>query len=551
MDWLIELLMGDGVAHVIFVLALTIALGMLLAKVKIFGISLGATWILFVGIALSHFGMTLSSEISGFIKQFGLILFIFSIGMQVGPGFFASLRSGGLQKNLFTICIVLLGAVIAYSIHLITGTPMKTMIGVMSGSVISTPSLGAAEQTLYEVTGSNDSSLAQGYAVAYPFAVVSTIVMLSLIKKFSRNQQTINDDKAEDSKTNVSHLSILVENSKYNGLMLKELSRMVPFKFVVSRIRYIDGTIHPVEPTTIVHVGDRLNIIAEGVDSDALLRELGSLIPMNGKEWGLDNGKVMSRSVLVTRRSLHGKTLGDLKLRNSYNITVTRITRLGLDLLATPNFRLQMGDRLKIVGSESSVAAVAKFFGDSNEKLMAPNIIPIFVGIFLGVLLGCIPIVFPFIPQPIKLGLAGGPLIVAILLSRFGPNLRLITYTTKSANMMLREIGLSMFMAAVGLSAGSSFVSSIMGGGYIWALYAILINVIPFVLMTFIIMKVFRIDFSSVSGILSGSYTSPVTLAYANQLASNDVPSVNYATVYPMATFMRIIVAQSMVLFLI
>lgn len=555
MDWLSELLFGTGVAHVVFVLALTIAIGVSLGRIRIAGISLGSTWILFAGITFSHFGLVIQPDVNAFIKQFGLILFIFSIGLQVGPGFFASLRRGGLEKNLFMLLFVSLGILTAYTASVLTGTPITTMVGVMSGAVVSTPSLGAAEQTFFEMTGASDPSMAQGYAVAYPFAVVSSVLFLSLMKylmhidpeKEKQRMLAANTDVHEA----VEHLSVIVENSSLEGLTIGEIARRISCRFVVSRIRYIDGTILSVSNATKVHVGDRLYILTNETSAEDVVSAIGSLIPMSGKEWGHSGGNAVSRSVTVTRREIQGKTIGQLKLRNFYDVNVTRVSRAGVYLLATPDLKLQMGDILKIVGSENSLIDVAKFFGNSNDKLLVPNIIPIFIGIFLGVFLGSMPIAFPMMPQPVKLGLAGGPMIVAILLGRYGPSLGIVTYTTKSANMMLREIGLSMFMAAVGLSSGQGFVSSLLSGGSVWIFCALVITLLPALVTAFVIRYIFKKDFYTMSGIIAGSFTAPVMLDYANQQASSDIPSVNYATVYPLATFLRILAAQVMILLLL
>lgn len=536
----------------VFVLAFTIATGVLLERIRICGISLGATWILFAGIVFSHFGLVIQEDVNSFVKQFGLILFIFSIGLQVGPSFFASLRKGGVEKNLFMLLLVSLGIMTASVIAVLTDTPITTMVGVMSGAVISTPSLGAAEQTLFEATGTSDSSMAQGYAVAYPFAVVLSVILLSLMKRLmhvdpEKEKKRMAADN-NDQHVEVEHISLMVERREFDGLTVGEIAKRVPYRFVVSRIRFIDGTIETASNRTVVHVGDRMYVITNDISAKEIVSAIGSTIRMTRQEWGHEGGNVVSSTAIVSRRELHGKTLGQLKLRNHYDINVTRVSRAGVYLLATPDLRLQMGDKLKIVGSESSISDVAKFFGDSNEKLLVPNIIPIFIGIFIGVLLGSIPIAFPMMPQPIKLGLAGGPMIVAILLGRFGPSLKIVTYTTKSANMMLREIGLSMFMAGVGLSSGQGFVASLVSGGYVWIFYGLAITVIPFVITAFVIRKVFKKDYYTMSGIIAGSFTAPVMLAYANQQASSDVPSVNYATVYPLATFLRILAAQAMIL---
>lgn len=472
---------SGGIAHIMIIISLVIALGKILGRTKIFGISFGVTWVLFVGIVFGHFGLTLDSNLLHFLKEFGLILFVYSIGMQVGPGFFSSFRSGGLALNGLAMGVILMGVLTTIAIHFITGTDITTMTGIMSGAVTNTPGLGAAQQAYFDTTGQSANDIALGYAVAYPLGVIGCIMAFILIKKICYAKAPV---KKQDAVAN-----------------------------------------------------------AEKVEIDETAKE---------KKAEESKGYI-SRKILISKPKLNGVKLSSLHFPENLGATVVRINRAGVELQATPSTRLQYGDFVKVVGSAESVAAVEKVLGNSLKRLDHPNLIPIFIGIALGCILGSIPVMFPGIPQPVKLGLAGGPLIVSILISHFGPRFKVVTYATTSANLMIREIGIALFLACVGLEAGEGFIETIVhGGGLKWVLYGACITVIP-VFLGGVIGRVFlKLDYNTLIGLLSGCSTNPPALAYAGEQDRNsDAPAVGYATVYPLAMFLRVLAAQLMILMLI
>lgn len=552
MEWITSLFFGNSIAHTVFTLAITIAIGIALGKIKIAGISLGITWILFVGIALSSFGMQIDPTIIAFVKEFGLILFVYSVGMQVGPSFFSSFKQGGMRLVGIATTIVLLGVVTAYIIHLVTGTPISTMVGVLSGAVTNTPGLGAAQQAYTDSTGLTDPSIAMGYAVAYPLGVVGIIVSIALLRAFFR----IKLDKEKEALESASEskyaakISIELTNANLFGRSVVETRSLINRSFVVSRICRVDGRIEIANAATILAEGDRMLIICANEDVEAIEMMLGHQINMQHSDWINLDQQFISRRIIITQPHINGKSIGELRLRSSYAVNVTRVNRSGVDLIPEHNLELQIGDRLTVVGSEMAIDAVAKTLGNSMRRLREPNLISIFLGIFLGVLVGSIPIAIPGMPQAVKLGLAGGPLIVAILVSRFGAHYHLVTYTTMSANLMLREVGISLFLAAVGLSAGEGFVDTVVHqGGYMWVVYGIIITMLPILLVGIFARKVCKLNYFTLMGVIAGSMTNPPALAYSNATAGNDVPAVSYATVYPFMMFLRVLTAQLFVLF--
>lgn len=555
MSWINDLLWGQGIAHSILLLAVVIALGVQLGKIKIFGISLGVTWVLFVGILLSHFGFNMDPEVLHFVKEFGLILFVFSVGMQVGPGFFSSFKKGGITLNMLACAIVLLGAVVTIAIHYITGTPMATMVGVMSGAVTNTPGLGAAQQAFSDLFGRQDETIALGYAVAYPLGVVGIILSMLLIRyifrvNFTKENERLSEEE-QDKNQGATPISLIVKNPAIFNKSIAELSELLKHReFVISRI--MDHSTHTVEivsASTILHEDDRIFVITTEQDAETIKTFVGQEIEMDRKQWIPAKSQLISRRILVTKPELNGKRLGDLQLRRLHGINITRLNRAGVDLVATRSINLQIGDRLTVVGSEPAVAKVEELLGNSLKHLNEPNLITIFVGIALGVFLGSIPFIFPGIPQPVKLGLAGGPLIVAILISRFGYRYKLITYTTQSANLMLREIGIALFLACVGIGAGDGFVDTIIyKGGFTWIAYGFLITIIPLLIVGAIGRYFFKINYFSLIGLMAGSMTDPPALAYSNATTENDAPAVGYATVYPITMFLRVLTAQLLIL---
>ena len=552
MEWISSLFFGSSIAHTVFTLAITIAIGIALGKIKIAGISLGITWILFVGIALSSFGMQIDPTIIAFVKEFGLILFVYSVGMQVGPSFFSSFKQGGMRLVGIATAIVLGGVLTAYIIHLVTGTPIPTMVGVLSGAVTNTPGLGAAQQAYADSTGLTDPTIAMGYAVAYPLGVVGIIVSIVLLRaifriKLDKEKEAL--ESANESKY-AAKISIELTNTNLFGRSVQETRGLINRSFVVSRICRANGTIEIANANTVLAENDKMLIICASEDVEAIEMMLGHQINMQHSDWLNLDQQFISRRIIITQSHINGKTIGELRLRSSYAVNVTRVNRSGVDLIPEHNLELQIGDRLTVVGSEMAIDAVAKALGNSMRRLREPNLISIFLGIFLGVLVGSIPIAIPGMPQAVKLGLAGGPLIVAILISRFGAHYRLVTYTTMSANLMLREVGISLFLAAVGISAGEGFIDTVVNqGGYMWVLYGIIITMLPILLVGIFARKVFKLNYFTLMGVVAGSMTNPPALAYSNATAGNDVPAVSYATVYPFMMFLRVLTAQLFVLF--
>ena len=553
MEWFVELITGSGIAHSILVLALVISIGLLLGKIKIFGISLGTTWILFFGIFLGHLGLEIDHNVLHFLKEFGLILFIFSIGMQVGPSFFSSFKQGGITLNLLASGVVLLGVITTVVIHLITGVPIATMVGILSGAVTNTPGLGAAQQTYTDITGGLDPNIATAYAVAYPLGVVGIIMSFILFRYiFSINFAKENSilDEQDQSKMSEAHMfSLQVMNPSIFGKNLKDIKQLIEKEFVISRVLHSrTGTLAVPQTNTPLNENDKVLVVSNLKNIEMIEALIGKRLDMNREEWNKLDSQLISRRISITKSEINGRSIGSLRLRNLFGINITRVNRAGVDLIADSRLHLQIGDRVTVVGAEEDIANVEKFLGNSMKRLREPNLISIFIGIALGVLVGSIPFMFPGIPQPVKLGLAGGPLIVAILLSKFGPKYKLVTYTTMSANLMLREIGIAIFLACVGLGAGGNFVETVMNGGYIWIGYGVIITVVPLLIIGFIGRKGCKLNYFTLMGLLAGSMTDPPALSYANSSAGNDIPSVSYATVYPLTMFLRVITAQLLIL---
>ena len=552
MEWLYTLFTGDGIAHTVIVVSLVITLGILLGKVKVKGISFGVTWILFVGIAAGHIGFTVEPQTLNFIKEFGLILFVFSIGLQVGPGFISSLKEGGIKLVGCAVAIVLLGVATTYVIYLVTDTPMPTMVGVLSGAVTNTPGLGAAQQAYADATGIDDPTIALGYAVAYPLGVVGIILSMIFVRvatrvNFADENKALEEMSGE--RNYADRLSVLFSNGALDGKNIAHLSTLINRSFVISRIMHNDGSITIADGDSVLKVGDRLRLICSPEDTEAIVAFLGQRIEISMEEWGagqLSQKQLVSRRIIITKPEINGKRLSDLHLRTKYGINITRINRSGIDLIPYQGMELQMGDRVMVVGNETAIEQVAGVLGNSLKKLREPQLLTIFLGIALGVLLGSIPLMN--IPQPVKLGLAGGPLIVAILIGRFGPHFHLVTYTTMSANLMLREVGLALFLAGVGISAGDGFIEAIADGGYRWIGYGVIITVVPIILVGLFARLRLKMSYYTLMGLIAGSTTDPPALGYASGAAGNDMPAVGYATVYPVVMFLRVLTAQLLIL---
>ena len=563
MDWLLELFEPNNLSlpSTIILYSVVIFTGINLGKIKIFGVSLGVTFVLFVGLLLGHFGYTTSPEVLNFLRDFGLILFIFSIGMQVGPGFFSSFKEGGIRMNLLALLGISLNVAVMLAIYYIQGgaegsTSISQMVGIMQGAVTNTPGLGAAQQTFLQVVpdgGNVSQQMSMGYAAAYPLGVIGIILTMILIKaifKIDNAKETAELEAESNNSELAPHMMTLrVTNDLIDGLNMLKLHTLISADYVVSRIEQPDG--HVIIPTskTEVHLGDLCLIVCQAQDEEIFNRFIG---PSVEKKWEMEQGPVVSRRVLVTRTEYNGVKLGSLHLHDGYQLNVTRVNRAGMDLVASPGLRLQMGDRLTVVGKLTDIDNLAAKLGNSMKRLNEPNLITMFIGIFLGIVVGCIPLQFPGMTVPMKLGLAGGPLIVAILLSAYGHKIHLVTYTNSSANLLLRELGICLFLASVGIAAGKNFAATVFTPeGATWVLYGFAITMIPLLVMGIVARAKYKMNYFTICGMISGSYTDPPALAYGNKIANNDAPAVSYSTVYPLTMFMRVVAAQLVILFFI
>lgn len=563
MDWLLELFKPNNLSlpSTIILYSVVIFTGIYLGKIKIFGVSLGVTFVLFVGLLLGHFGYTTSPEVLNFLRDFGLILFIFSIGMQVGPGFFSSFKEGGIRMNLLALLGISLNVAVMLAIYYIQGgaegsTSISQMVGIMQGAVTNTPGLGAAQQTFLQVVpdgGNVSQQMSMGYAAAYPLGVIGIILTMILIKVIFKIDNAKETAELEAESTNselAPHMMTLrVTNDLIDGLNMLKLHTLISADYVVSRIEKPDG--HVIIPTskTEVHLGDLCLIVCQAQDEEIFNRFIG---PSVEKKWEMEQGPVVSRRILVTRTEYNGVKLGSLHLHDGYQLNVTRVNRAGVDLVASSGLLLQMGDRLTVVGKLSDIDNLASKLGNSMKRLNEPNLITMFIGIFLGIVVGCIPLQFPGMTVPMKLGLAGGPLIVAILLSAYGHKIHLVTYTNSSANLLLRELGICLFLASVGIAAGKNFAATVFTPeGATWVLYGFAITMIPLLVMGIVARAKYKMNYFTICGMISGSYTDPPALAYGNKIANNDAPAVSYSTVYPLTMFMRVVAAQLVILFFI
>ena len=553
MEWFKDLLWNETVAHTIFLYSIVIAVGVFLGKRKIRGVSLGITFVLFAGIAMGHFGFTVNHQVVEFIRDFGLILFVFSIGLQVGPGFFSSFKKGGLILNLMALVIVLLGGLVTLLIHFLSGTSLQMLVGVMSGAVTNTPGLGAAQNALAQVgvsgAGPEIPDIGLGYAVAYPFGVLGIILSMIVLRKVLRidavKEMEILQNEMHPAEALPEKLNVLVNNPGVFNKSVADISKLFGNGIVISRVLH-NGEMLPATSETIIHENDIILVVAERGLIPEIIKQTGTLSEM---DLSAKPGNLISRRLLVTNKEVSGKSLGSLKLRTRFNINITRVYRSGIEFIPSPQLQLQMGDRLTVVGDEKSIEKVTKQLGNSMKRLEEPNIIPIFIGILLGVILGNIPVNVPGMSHPLKLGLAGGPLIIAILLSKYGHRFSLVSYTTASANLMLREIGIVLFLASVGIMSGEKFIPTLTSGdGFIWMGYGALITVLPLMVVGLYARIVSKRNYFEICGLLSGSMTDPPALAFANGLAQSEAPSVAYATVYPLVMFLRIFIAQLLIL---
>ena len=540
---------GGGVSHSIFILALVITLGLLLGRIKIKNISLGLTWVLIVGIVFGYFNLNLNVELLHFLREFGLVLFVYSLGLQVGPGFFASFKKGGLQLNMLVLITIFISIFTAIGVYYATGTPITAIVGILSGAVTNTPGMGAAQQAFFSIKGVECPDIATGYALAYPMGVIGVILAFILLRfilriKPSEEEKTAETGEGQPELLAVRSITLEVTNERIDNLPVSEIKHIIGRHFMISRIVNHDDTHHNaiVNGQTRLHLHDKLLVVVAPQDIDAVTALIGQPTEV---DWSQFEKELISRRIIVTRPELQGKTLVSLDISGNFNATVTRVNRNGVDLVAHPHLRLQLGDRLTVVGSELALSKVDKVLGNQMKRLNYPNLIPIFFGIVLGCLLANLPIPIPGIPTPVRLGLAGGPFIVAILMGYFGPRYHLVTYNTISANMMLREMGINLFLACVGLGAGQDFFRTLINEqGLQWIGYGIIITMIPILLGGIIGRYAFHINYYTLIGVLSGGNTNPPALAYANDRTASDTPSVGYATVYPFAMLLRIISIQ-------
>lgn len=558
MDWLINLFTTtDSVAHIVLLYAIVIAVGVYLGKIKIGGISIGVTFVLFAGIAAGHIGFTAPTNILSFLQEFGLILFVFMIGLQVGPGFLESFRKGGITLNLLSTVMVVLNVIVMFACYYIffdTSDPknLPMMVGTLYGAVTNTPGLGAANETLYSIFDKGEvPQIASGYACAYPLGVLGIIGATIAIKyifgiKLEKEEEELAKEEEDNDDVKPHFMDLEVTNLYLEGKTLAQVHNFLNRDFVCSRILH-DGHVSISNGSTIFHIGDKLFVVCAENDAEAIIAFIGPTINV---DWKKQDEPMVSKRILVTRSSINGKTLGQMHFSSAYGVNVTRVTRQGMDLFAIPSLSLQVGDRIMVVGPEDAVNRVAAVMGNSIKRLDAPNIATIFVGVFIGILFGSIPVAIPGIPVPIKLGIAGGPLIIAILIGRYGYKVHLVTYTTTSANMMLREIGLMLFLASVGIKAGDGFLETVIQGDGVKYVYTgFLITIIPILIIGIIARKKYKFNYFTIMGMIAGTYTDPPALAYANSICSKEAPSIGYSTVYPLSMFLRIFTAQIIVLF--
>lgn len=546
MNWFLELL-GPGnisLASTLVLYSFVIASGCFLGKIKIAGVSLGVTFVLFMGILMGHFGYTVNPEVLKFIREFGLILFIFSIGLQVGPSFFSSFKKGGIVLNGLAVLMILLNVGIVLAIFYIDGhTDIAALVGVMSGAVTNTPGLAAAQQTADTAEAINTMSM--GYAAAYPLGVVGIITSMFVIKgifkiKVADEMKKI-DDEAESNLHQPHVITFEVTNPRLEGKNLRDLHEVIGRDFVVSRIMAPDGQVSIPTSSTVLTLGEKLYVVMSPDDEEVFRTVIGPEIEL---EWEEVPSTVVSRRIVITKSEINGVALGSLRLRAAYNLNATRVNRAGVDLLASPSLRLQMGDRITVVGGINDINRVAARLGNSLKRLNQPNIITIFVGIMLGIILGSVNLGFGM-----KLGLAGGPLIVAILLSRFGYKLKLVTYTSASASLLMRELGICLFLASVGISSGDGFAETVFNlQGMWWVIWGFIITFVPLLIVGCIARGVYKINYLTITGLFSGSYTDPPALAYAGNSSGSDAPAVAYSTVYPLTMFLRVVAAQVLIL---
>lgn len=561
MDWIIRLFTDtDSIAHIALLYSIVIAVGILLGKIKIGGISLGVTFVLFAGIVAGHIGFTAPVNILSFIQDFGLILFVFCIGLQVGPGFFESFKKGGVTLNLLSTTTVLLNVAVMFACYFIffdtndkTNLPM--MVGTLYGAVTNTPGLGAANEALESVWADKSTlpQIASGYACAYPLGVLGIIGATIAIRfitgtKLADEEEELREAEAEDPHAKPHQMHLKVNNTYLAGRTVEQINEFLNRDVVFSRLMH-EGKVSIPSSQDVFEMGDEVLVVCAEADAEAIQAFIGPEIEMAWEEED-SNQPMISRRIVVTNSSMNGKTLGKMHFSSVYGVTVTRISRQGLDVFASRNYRFQVGDKILVVGPKDNVSRIAEMMGNSVKRLDHPNIATIFIGIIVGILFGSIPFAIPGMPVPMKLGIAGGPLIIAILIGRFGHRMKLNTYTTTSANMMLREIGLVLFLASVGIKAGANFWHTVVqGDGLLYVATGFIITIVPILIVGVIARLKFKFNYFTLMGMIAGTYTDPPALAYANSICSREAPAIGYSTVYPLSMFLRIFTAQLIVLF--
>ena len=555
MNWFTEVLQTPSFIQAVAVISMVAAVGLYLGRLKFFGVSLGVTFVFFAGIIAGHFGIALNEEMLGFAQNFGLILFVYTLGLQVGPGFFSSLKKGGIKLNMLSLSIILVGTSLAIGLHYTTGISIEKMVGLLSGAVTNTPALGAAQQSLLQISPESTDSVSEmalACAITYPLGVIGVILAIVLMRKlFMGNIEAVGTEvKAKDTHTHVAEFH--VSNPAIYNKNIGDLKKLTHKHFVISRM-WRDNKLSIPTSETLLKEGDRLLVISVKSDVESIRTLFGEQenVDWNKEDidWNAIDSQLISRRVIVTRESVNGVKLGSLRLRNLYGINITRVDRAGIDLLASPNLVLQMGDRLTVVGESNAVKSVIKILGDQEKRLDNPNLLSIFIGIMIGVILGAMPITFPGMSEPVKLGVAGGPIVVGILIGAFGPRFHLTTYTTQSANLMMRHLGIVIYLACLGLASGSQFFETLFKAeGAMWIGIGFVLTIVPVMLVSFIAYKFLKVEYANNIGMICGSMANPMALTYANTTVEGDEPSVSYATVYPLSMFVRVIIAQAIIL---
>ena len=554
MDIIMDLIKGEGIGHSIFVLSLVITVGILLNKIKIGGFSLGVTWVLFSGILAGHLGMQIDPMVLSFVKESGMVLFIFGIGMIVGPGFFSTFKQGGIQLNLLSMLSIAIAVGITFLIFLFSGTPIDTMMGILAGAVTNTPALGAAQEAAKGITGAISPDIGIGYALSYPVAILGLILTTGGLKwalkiKVEDESKKIEDrEKAKRMEALV--FSIEVTNPAIFGSKVSHVKTLLDkHEFIISRILHKDtGEIEMAHPESIIREGDKVLVISEQNEVETICAFIGHKIEMADTQWFKLDHRLISRRCLVTQGSVNGKSIEELKFRTLYNVNISRVQRAGVHLIGKADLRLQMGDTVILVGEESDVKRVERILGNSVSTLRKPNLFVLFVAILIGVLVGSIEFPFGGMPMPAKLGFSGGTLIVAILISNFGTRFKLNTHNTQSVNLMFREFGITLFLACVGLSVGESFIDKLLSGGYLWMLYAAAIMLIPLWVTSIVGRYWLKLDYFTLLGYVAGNMTFAPALSMTPDASKNNIPAIKYATVYPLTLFIRVMIAQVMVL---